>query len=988
MDRRSACRASIDLRKAGSLLALVLAHGVAAALAPVLVRALGRRAFLALALAPLAAVVWACAQTGEVLDGGVIVSSTSWIPALGFDLVFTLDALRWLMVLIVAGIGVVVLFYCTWYFTDASRGLVTFASSFIAFVGAMLGLVLADNLLVLFVFWELTTISSFLLIGFNPTSAASRRAAVQALLVTTLGGLAMLIGMLLLGARAETFSLGAILAAPPSGTAITVAVWLMLIGALSKSAIVPFQFWLPGAMAAPTPVSAYLHAASMVKAGLFLVAVLAPTFDDTPGWRPVLLTLGVVTMLSGGWRALRQLDIKLLLAFGTVSQLGFLLVLLALGTRTAALAGTALLLGHALFKSTLFLTVGIIDRLTGTRDLQELSGVGRRLPVLTVAAVLAGASMAGLPPLLGFVGKESMWAALLELTHAGNPAGVEPWAGWLLLGGVLVGSMFTVAYTARFLWGAFADKRGVPPTVVAPAPPPFLAGPVLLGFGGLALGFAGAALTSALEPYADLLPDGDHPAYLALWHGWELPLLLTAIAVIVGLGLFRVRDAVCAFQARFELPMSGARVYRAVLRDLDRLSVEVTGRVQRGSAASYLAIILVVLALGPGTAMVLALIEGPEISVFLWDTPGQVLIAVVMILAALFTVRSRRRLRAFILAGFTGYGCGLLFILQGAPDIALTQILVETVALVVAVLVLRRLPDYFTDRPLRPIRYARMALAAVVGAVVSGVLVVAASSRTAEAISTRFAEAAYDFGYGRNVVNVTLVDIRAWDTFGEISVLVVAATGVASLIFLDSRSGGVRRLAQAGPRTTEIRTADQPAPTTRSRTWLPAPGTMSPERRSIVFEVITRMIFHSILLFSVYLLIAGHNLPGGGFAAGMVAGLALMVRYLAGGRYELAEALPVDAGVLIGTGLFVAALSALGPVAFGGQVLQTADVYLSLPLLGELHLVSSVGFDIGVYLVVMGLVLDLLRTFGARLDRQIIQAQRDETAETHGEVSS
>lgn len=961
------------------LLALVLAHGLAAAVAPGLVRWLGRRAFLALALVPLVTVGWALTQTSTVLDGGVVVQSAQWIPSLDVTLDLTLDALRWLMVLVVAGVGVVVLAYCAWYFEDSSRGLVAFSSSFIAFVGAMLGLVVSDDLLLLFVFWELTTISSFLLIGFDPTNRASRRAAVQALMVTTFGGLAMLVGMLLLGAEAGTFSLAAIVADPPSGTATTVAVWLVLVGALSKSAIVPFQFWLPGAMAAPTPVSAYLHAASMVKAGLLLVALLVPAFADTPGWRPVLLTLGVVTMLSGGWRALRQIDIKLLLAYGTVSQLGFLLVLLSIGSRTAALAGTALVLAHALFKSTLFLSVGVVDKLTGTRDLHVLSGVGRRLPVLAVAAGLAGASMAGLPPLLGFLGKETMWAALVELTETGNPAGVAPWAGWLVVVGVLVGSSFTMAYTARFLWGAFATKPGLEPSTVKPLAVPFVAGPVLLAALGLGLGFAGAAVTDALAPYADLFPDADpaHPQYLALWHGLELPLLLSAVTVAVGLALFAVRDRLCDLQHRVELPVSGAQVYRWILRDVDRLAVEVTGTVQRGSASAYLAIILLVVLAGPGTAMVLALVDGPELSVVAWDNLGQVAVGLVMIAAAIFTVRSRRRLRAFILAGVTGYGCALLFVLHGAPDIALTQILVETVALVVIVLVLRRLPDYFTDRPLRPVRYLRMALAGAIGAAVSGILVVAGSSRSVEAISTRFAEAAYEFGYGKNVVNVTLVDIRAWDTFGEISVLVVAATGVASLVFLDTRSGGVRRLAEADPSTIHAQTATSNGEP--RRTWLPAPGTLSPDRRSVVFEVVTRLVFHSIIVFSVYLLIAGHNLPGGGFAAGMVAGLALMVRYLAGGRYELAEALPVDAGVIIGTGLFVAALSGLGPVAFGGEVLQTADVYVDVPLLGELHLVSSVGFDIGVYLVVTGLVLDLLRTFGARLDRQILAAQKGES---------
>ncbi|SDR77897.1 multisubunit sodium/proton antiporter, MrpA subunit /multisubunit sodium/proton antiporter, MrpB subunit [Nocardioides scoriae] len=959
------------------MLLIVVAHVLAAATAPVLVRALGRRAFLALALVPLATTVWALLQTGRVLDGETLTQTVRWVPGLGIELAFAMGALQWLMVLVVAGIGVLVMAYCTWYFTDDSA-LAGFTSWFTAFVGAMLGLVLADDLLVLFVFWELTTIFSFLLIGFDPTKRASRLAAMEALVVTTLGGLAMFVGMLVLGQQAGTSRITEILADPPTGTATTVAVALLLVGALSKSAQVPFHFWLPGAMAAPTPVSAYLHAASMVKAGLYLVALLAPAFSDVPGWHLVLLGLGTTTMVVGGWRALRQIDIKLMLAYGTVSQLGFLMVVLSIGSRTGALAGMAMLLAHALFKATLFLVVGIVDRLTGTRDVHQLSGVGRRLPVVAVAAAVAGASMAGLPPLLGFVGKETVWAALLEVAHGETP-GVPGWAGWLVVAGLVAGSTLTVGYTARFWWGAFASKPGVAPTPVRPLAPPFAAAPVLLAGLTLVLGFAGAALTAALVPYADQLPAGGHEEYLALWHGLELPLLLSGITVVAGAAVFWLREPLCRFQARVASPVGAERIYRWGMRALDRSAVEVTGSFQRGSVSAYLAVILSVVLVLPGGALLLALADGGtgRLDVVWWDRAGQPVVALVMVAAAVMTVRSRRRLRAVVLAGISGYGCALMFLLHGAPDIALTQVLVETVSLVVFVLVLRRLPDYFTDKPLRLTRYWRMALASLVGLAVGGFVLVAGNARTATPISEAFPLRAYLEGYGRNVVNVTLVDIRAWDTFGEISVLVAAATGVASLIFLDSRSSGIRRVHEIPfPEGVE----KQPT-TPGRRVWLPGPRTLSPDRRSIIFEVVTRLVFHTVVVFSVYLLVAGHNLPGGGFAAGMVTGLALMVRYLAGGRYELDEAAPVDAGVLIGTGLFVAALSGLGPMAFGGSVLQTADVYVGLPLLGEVHLVSSVGFDIGVYLVVVGLVLDLLRTFGSRLDRQILRAERERTTE-------
>lgn len=956
------------------LLAVAVAHFLAAAAAPALVRLIGRRAFLVLAVLPAATTVWALTLYDDVADGGTVTSVVDWVPSIGLELAFAVSTLQWVMLLIVAGIGVLVMTYCAWYFKDGDPGLVIFTTSFTAFVGAMLGLVLADDLLVLFVFWELTTIFSFLLIGFEPTKRASRLAAMEALIVTTLGGLVMFVGMLLLGQEAGTYRITGILADPPSGPAVTVAVLLVLVGAVSKSAIFPFHFWLPGAMAAPTPVSAYLHAASMVKAGIYLVALLAPAFAGVPGWHLSLLTLGTVTMLVGGWRALRQRDIKLLLAYGTVSQLGFLTVVFAIGSRTAALAGLAMLLAHALFKAPLFLVVGIVDKQTGTRDLQKLSGVGRAMPAVAAAGVIAGASMAGLPPLLGFVGKESVFAALLELAH-GETAGVPGWAGWLVVAGLVAGSALTVGYTVRFLWGAFASKPGVEPTVVRAPHPAFTVSPVLLAALCLGAGFAGAPLTTAFAPYADTLVPGSHEEYLALWHGLGLPLLFSVLAVAVGVGLFLVREPLCRFQARTALPVTAESVYRYGMRAVDRSAVEVTGSFQRGSVANYLAIILLVVLALPGYAAVRALLDGgSDIELVGYDRLAQPIIGLVIVAAAIATVRSRRRLRAVILAGVTGYGCGLLFLVQGAPDIALTQVLVETVTLVVFVLVLRRLPEYFTNRPLTRRRYWRVALAAVFGVAAAVFLMVAAAARTATPVSEAFPEASLDFAYGKNIVNTTLVDMRAWDTMGEIAVLVAAATGVASLIFLDTRMSGIRRVADIPyPKGVE----KQPTRPGR-RVWLPGPRTLAPERRSIIFEVVTRLVFHVIMVFAVYLLIAGHNLPGGGFAAGMVTGLALMIRYLAGGRYELDEAAPIDAGVLIGTGLFIAALAGLAPMVVGGVAQETADYYLHLPLLGEVHLVSSIFFDIGVYLVVVGLVLDLLRTFGARLDRQILRAERED----------
>ena len=499
--------------------------------------------------------------------------------------------------------------------------------------------------------------------------------------------------------------------------------------------------------------------------------------------------------------------------------------------------------------------------------------------------------------------------------------------------------------------------------------------PVVLASLTVGLAFVGGALTTALAPYVDLLPAGGHDEHLALWHGFELPLLLSAVTLVGGLTLFRFRDGLCRFQSRFAQPVTAERAYRWGIRAVDRVAIEVTGTFQRGSVSVYLAVILAVVLAGPGAVLVVALVDGGagRLDVVLWDRAGQPVVALVMVAAAIFTVRSRRRLRAVVLVGVTGYGCALLFLLHGAPDLALTQVLVETVSLVVFVLVLRRLPDYFTDKPLRLTRYARMALATGVGLAVGGFVLVAGNARTADADLGDLRRDGLPRGLrpqrGQR-------DPRRHPGLGHLRRDLGAGRGRDRGGQPDLPRhpllGDPSRLRRPLPSGVE----KQPTGPGR-RVWLPGPRTLSPDRRSIVFEVVTRLVFHTIMVFSLYLLVAGHNLPGGGFAAGMVAGLALMVRYLAGGRYELDEAAPIDAGVLIGTGLFVAALSGLGPMAFGGSVLQTADAYVDLPLLGEVHLVSSVGFDIGVYLVVVGLVLDLLRTFGSRLDRQILRAERE-----------
>ncbi|WP_342371801.1 Na+/H+ antiporter subunit A [Propioniciclava soli] len=946
------------------LLCLVAAHFVVASLATLGSRVAGRNAFAIAALVPAATFVWALTLGPSLLAGGTYVEVLPWIPTLKVALAFHIGIVQWLMTLVVSGIGTLILLYCRWYFSSVparTLGLL------VAFAGAMLGLVTADDLVVLYVFWELTTVFSYLLIGHDSSRRANRAAAMTALIVTTAGGLAMLIGIVTLGLATGSFRLQAIIAAVPSGAAVTAGALLMLVGALSKSAMAPFHFWLPGAMAAPTPVSAYLHAATMVKAGVYLVAVLAPAFAGVVGWREAVTVLGAITMILGGWRALRQNDLKLLLAYGTVSQLGFITLLAGLGTKAAALAGVAMLVAHALFKATLFLTVGVIDHATGTRDLTKLSGLGRQLPVLAVVAGLAAASMAGLPPLFGFVAKESALYALTRLV-GGDGIGIPPAVAVLLIAAIVAGSALTMAYSLRFWWGAFADKPRKEPTAIGHAPEiGFLASPVLLGVASLAFGFLGPTLTSVLWGYVDSVPTGGEPHELGLWHGFTVPLGLSATALLGGYVLFHFRASVARVQATFPRLTAADEMYRRLMRMVDSLAVETTARVQRGSLASTLSMILTVFVIGVAGSL-LFLPAWPQVRA--WDSLAQLAVGVVTSIAAINLMWVRGRIRAILTAGATGLGTSLLFLFHGAPDLALTQVLVETASVLIFLLVLRSLPKFFTDRPLQSSRWWRLLLAASVGGSVTASILVAASSRTHEPASAGLETLAYEFGYGRNVVNVILVDTRVWDTMGELTVLVVAATGVASLIFLRSRVTGRRHAVR--------RRVEQ-----NEGAWLRGSNDLNPASRSLIFEVTTRLLFGAMMLFSLYLLIAGHNLPGGGFAGGLVAGLALIVRYLAAGAAELEEAAPVDAGRLMGVGLVVSIATALAPAAFGGRIFQSYDVHLTIGaleavptpwgpvnLFGDLHLVTSTAFDIGVYLIVVGMVLDVVRSLGAGIDQQ------------------
>ena len=766
------------------MVGLVAIHAVVAAAIGIWGRPLRSRAFLVGGLAPLATFCWAVsrlAASGPDVDE---VASWSWVPGLDLELTFRADGLSMVMLTVIGGIGVLIFGYGATYF-EGSPNARKVAALLVAFAGAMTGLVMADNILLLFVFWELTSITSFLLIGTDDRLAPARAAAQQALLTTGVGGLAMLAGLVLLGQQSGEWNLSGLVAHPPEGTTASVAIVLVLAGALTKSAQFPFHAWLPGAMSAPTPISAYLHSATMVKAGVYLVARLSPGFADLGPFRPVVVGLGLVTMVLGGYRALRQHDIKLLLAFGTVSQLGLLMVLFGLGTEAAWTAGIVMLLAHAVFKAALFMSVGVVDHATHTRDLRRLDRLQRTMPAAVAIAVVAAASMAGLPPLLGFVAKEEALTALLE---PDSPARL------VVLAVVVLGSMLTFAYSARFAWGLVGPARPAHDEAVATvdhAPSVWFILPAgVLAAVSVVTGIA-PMLLDPLVAAADTWLGAEGEVHLALWHGFTGALGLSGLVIAGGAGLFVARHQVERLQGRMPRIGGAQRAYDDAVTGLLRGSDRLTGITQSGSLPVYLGVISLV-----ASATALPLLFGGSLPtrIAILDNPLQLVPCLVMVGAAVGTVAVGRRFAAVVMLGAVGYGMAAFFLVQGAPDLALTQLLIETLSVVAFVLVLRHLPDRFPERlqvpGARRAQAGRLAIAVIMGVFVFGFTLAATAERNQPPVAQEYIEKSLPEGGGRNVVNVIVVDFRGFDTMGEITVLATAALGVGALVLAGRRRDG------------------------------------------------------------------------------------------------------------------------------------------------------------------------------------------------------
>lgn len=748
------------------------------------------------ALPPAGITAYLLSVLPAVAAGQIYTATYLWAPDLGLELTLRLDGLGIFFGLIVAGIGTGVALYTGYYFEGEKR-LGFFYAQIFLFMASMLGLVWADNLLAVFVFWEGTSITSYLLIGFKDTDKAAQAGSRRAFLVTGIGALAMLFGFVLLGSIAGTYSISEIVATPglTDAALIPVAMGLIFLGAFSKSAQFPFHFWLPGAMAAPTPASAYLHSATMVKAGIYLLARLHPALADHPFWFWSLLLVGGTTMLVGAVTAMGQYDIKALLAYATVSQLGILVMLLAFSSGSAYKAVVVGILAHALYKGPLFLLAGIIDHATGTRDLRRLSGLYRELPLVTAVAVLASASMAGLPPLFGFLAKETMLETF-ELW-----AEQAPVLGFAWMTITAIGGAFFVAYTLTLLWEAFGtakvdDENKIAHVHHAPSFN-FVLAPLVLTLIGTTIPF----VVKQVEDYIFSAPATSIGGYeidvhLALWHGFNLVFLTSLAAIASGIVIFLLRRPFRAGLAAWPKIFNGVKLFDTIIYSTYDLARWTTRQVQGGTLAQQATIVLAVAVLAVGYAM--TAVRWPQDFPITWsNTPRipEVILAVLAAMAALITVRARTRLSAIISIGVVGVAVTLFFVFHSAPDLAFTQLLVDILTVVLLILVFYRIPP----KPLPPINLGaqtrNLVISLAMGLLGFAMVLLGGGEPFFPRISDYFSLNSVALGHGGNIVNVILVDFRGFDTLGEISVLGIAAVGGYAVM----RSGLMRLRGPAGP---------------------------------------------------------------------------------------------------------------------------------------------------------------------------------------------
>ncbi len=857
--------------------------------------------------------------------GETLIQSWAWIPAIGLEFAFRLDGLGLLFALLILVIGLLVIVYARYYLSKKdSMG--RFFSYFLMFMGSMLGVVLSENMIQLVVFWELTSLSSFLLISYWQYRQDARAGARMALVITGAGGLALLAGVLLLGYVVGSYNLTDVLAAGDliySHELYVPILVLILLGVFTKSAQFPFHFWLPHAMAAPTPVSAYLHSATMVKAGVFLLARFFPVLSGTPEWFWLVGGAGMLTLLIGAYAALFQHDIKGLLAYSTISHLGLITLLFGFGTQLAAVAAIFHIINHATFKASLFMVAGIIDHETGTRDMRRINGLLRHMPHTAALAMIAAAAMAGVPLLNGFLSKEMFFDQALVASHT------SAWA-WAVPVLVIIAAMFSVAYSLRFIHDVFFNGEPVDLPKTPHEPPRIMKIPVdLLVVVCLAVGIipmftVAPILAVAVAGSLQTVP----PEYsLAIWHGFNLPLLMSFMAMVLGVLVYIFRQRLFAWHESNISHLDARIVFNAIIKSLGGFAVRVTRWFDKGSLQNAAALVIVasLVAGWIGFGAVLSPLMGAR---ELLPVDGVSVLAVLLLVVAsiMTVVWHHKRLVALLMLGVVGLVVSLIFVKFSAPDLALTQLSVEVVTVVLMLLALYFLPQS-TPRELSSVRIGMDVVIAVLAGVGVMILTMAVLSRDFTPISDFFLLNSVPGGGGTNVVNVILVDFRGTDTLGEIVVLALAGLGIYAML------QGMKLSA--------------PAQDSHGRQW-------SRDVHPEIMKTLTRLLLPLMLMIAVYIFLRGHNLPGGGFIAGLIAAVALIVQYLANGIVWTSERLKVDMHWVIGSGLLIATATGLVSMGLGYPFLTTTFTYLNWPVVGKFEIASAIAFDLGVFLVVVG----------------------------------
>lgn len=881
--------------------------------------------------------------------GGTVLASYEWLPALGLSFSFRLDGLALLFALLILLIGLLIILYARYYLKPAEN-IGKFYALLLCFKGSMLGIVLSGNLLLMLIFWELTSLTSFLLISFWNHKQDARRGARMALAVTGGGGLALLAGILLIGNIVGSYELDDVLAAGDlikSHALYPVALTLVLLGAFTKSAQFPFHFWLPHAMQAPTPVSAYLHSATMVKAGVFLMARLYPALAGTEQWFYMVSFTGMATLLIGAYVAMFKHDLKGLLAHSTVSHLGLITLLFGMGTKLAAVAAVFHVINHATFKASLFMAAGIIDHETGTRDMRQINGLWRYMPHTATLAMVAASSMAGVPLLNGFLSKEMFFAESLQLNLPGGLAWLPPLVATLA-------GIFAVAYSARFVHDVFFNGKPVNLPIYPPHEPPrYMKIPVeILVFACIMVGMFPAFSIGPLlyaASYATL--GGEVPDYhLTILHGINLPLMMSVAAFVGGLLMYSQRQKFFDFHARFR-EIDEKAVFESVVSWLVDLAHRFTAAIENGSLQRY-AMLLVV------SVIAVALVPLSTMGVFVGenglspvDWPTAIAAGVLILCAIATAIGHRERFIALVLLSVVGLVVALAFARFSAPDLAMTQLSVEVVTIVLLMLALYYMPSWTPHESTGGRRLRDLVLALVAGGGMT-LVTLAMLTQPFSSISQFFLENSKPGGGGTNVVNVILVDFRGFDTLGEITVLAIAALGIYAML--------------------------------KDTALTPPPGDgqghpWTRDAHPLMLKQIARPMLPLALMVSVYIFLRGHNLPGGGFIAGLVTSVALIIQYIASGMTWTQDRIPVKYHNVIGLGLLFATVAGAGSFAFGYPFLTSTFDYISWPVVGKFEVASALIFDLGVYLTVIGATLLALVSIGRLSPHSAIKSPREKS---------